>query len=114
MTGGNSVGPVSRPALGSSCRSDSAQLPATKPHRPLPSSSVNRPEEVGDGLCQSPNTRQSLTPRQAEILPLVAAGLANKQIADQLGVGVASIKQHISNLLRVLAVSNRAALAEAA
>jgi PAS domain-containing protein len=46
-------------------------------------------------------------------LPLVAAGLANKAIADQIGLSEVSVKQHVSNLLRVLSVSNRAALAEA-
>jgi FixJ family two-component response regulator len=41
-----------------------------------------------------------LTPREREVLPLVAGGLLNKQIADQLGASEKTIKIHRSQLMR--------------
>jgi PAS domain S-box-containing protein len=55
-----------------------------------------------------------LTDRQATILDLVASGLENKEIAHQLGISEQAVKEHVSNLLRVLAAPNRAALGDAA
>ncbi len=55
-----------------------------------------------------------LTDRQASILELVATGLENKEIAHQLGISEQAVKEHVSNLLRLLSAPNRAALADAA
>src|SRR5205823_2540406 len=43
-----------------------------------------------------------LTPRQREILRLIAAGLENKQIARRLGIGVHTVKTHVSRVLSKL------------
>ena len=48
-----------------------------------------------------------LTPRQREILRLIAAGLENKQIARRLGVGVHTVKTHVSRVLNKLGASSR-------
>jgi FixJ family two-component response regulator len=42
----------------------------------------------------------SLTPREREVFPLVASGLMNKQIADQLGASEKTIKIHRRQLMR--------------
>jgi NarL family two-component system response regulator LiaR len=58
----------------------------------------------------SPNGRAhgvALTPRQREILRLVAAGLENKQIARRLGIGVHTVKTHVSRVLHKLGASSR-------
>jgi PAS domain S-box-containing protein len=55
-----------------------------------------------------------LTDRQTAILELVATGLENKEIAHQLGISEQAVKEHVSNLLRVLSAPNRAALGDAA
>lgn len=55
-----------------------------------------------------------LTDRQATILEHVAQGLENKEIGQRLGISEQAVKEHISVLLRRLAVHNRAALADAA
>jgi PAS domain S-box-containing protein len=55
-----------------------------------------------------------LTDRQTAVLELVAAGLGNKEIAHELGISEQAVKEHVSNLLRLLAAPNRAALGEAA
>ena len=55
-----------------------------------------------------------LTDRQTAVLELVATGLENKEIAHQLGISEQAVKEHVSNLLRLLAAPNRAALGDAA
>jgi len=49
------------------------------------------------------------TPHRArlEILRLVAAGLRNREIADQLVISVTTVKRHISNIYGKLGVSHR-------
>ena len=49
----------------------------------------------------------ALTPRQREILRLLAAGLENKQIARRLGIGVHTVKTHVSRVLHKLGASSR-------
>jgi two-component system, NarL family, response regulator LiaR len=48
-----------------------------------------------------------LTPRQREILRLLAAGLENKQIARRLGIGVHTVKTHVSRVLQKLGAASR-------
>ena len=48
------------------------------------------------------------------VLELVAEGLENKEIAHRIGLSEQAVKEHVSALLRRLAVRNRAALAEIA
>jgi LuxR family maltose regulon positive regulatory protein len=50
---------------------------------------------------------EPLTEREREILELIAAGLRNQEIADQLVISVATVKRHISNLYGKLGVSHR-------
>ncbi len=53
-----------------------------------------------------------LTDRQTAVLDLVSLGLENKEIGHQLGISEQAVKEHVSNLLRLLAAPNRAALAD--
>lgn len=48
-----------------------------------------------------------VTPRQLEVLGLVAQGRLNKQIADQLGVAERTVKLHITALLQTFDARNR-------
>jgi len=48
-----------------------------------------------------------LTGREREILRLVDQGMSNKQIARQLGIEVATAKNHVHNILRKLHVHRR-------
>jgi DNA-binding NarL/FixJ family response regulator len=57
---------------------------------------------------------ERLTPRQREILPLLAKGMSNKEIARVLKIAEGTTKIHASGLLRVLGVRNRTEAAVAA
>jgi amino acid adenylation domain-containing protein len=48
-----------------------------------------------------------LTQREAEVLDLLAHGLSNGQLAEQLGVTVHAVKFHLASIYRKLGVSNR-------
>ncbi|ANU27360.1 response regulator transcription factor [Planococcus versutus] len=48
-----------------------------------------------------------LTEREMEILLLLAAGLTNQEIADQLFIAVKTVKTHVSNILAKLEVHDR-------
>ena len=49
-----------------------------------------------------------LTSREAEVLTLLAAGLANPEIAGRLVVSIRTVDNHVSAILRKLGVPNRA------
>ncbi|MGO4752641.1 response regulator [Streptomyces sp. 2MCAF27] len=49
-----------------------------------------------------------LTPREAEVLTLVAEGLSNVEIARRLHIGPATVKTHINNLFAKAGVRDRA------
>jgi DNA-binding NarL/FixJ family response regulator len=48
-----------------------------------------------------------LTPRETQVLRLVAMGLSNQEIADALEISVETVKEHVQNLLRKLGVGDR-------
>jgi len=51
---------------------------------------------------------EALTLREVDVLRLIAAGNGNKQIADQLSIGEASVKSHVANILSKLGANDRA------
>ncbi len=48
-----------------------------------------------------------LSPREMEVLQLLAKGLSNKEIAAQLGLVVGTVKIHVANIFSKLGVSDR-------
>jgi DNA-binding NarL/FixJ family response regulator len=53
------------------------------------------------------NPGQALTERQRQILALMAQGHPNKIIAAELAISEATVKSHVTEILRILRVSNR-------
>ena len=67
--------------------------------------SIEAPTRVA--LDESSAERLGLTPRETEVLALVAAGRTNRQIGDELYVSDKTASVHVSNILRKLGVNSR-------
>jgi DNA-binding NarL/FixJ family response regulator len=52
-------------------------------------------------------TDDALTSREIEVLRLIAAGNSNKLIGDQLSIGEATVKSHVTNILSKLGANDR-------
>ena len=66
-----------------------------------------------DGPREQPEDplMSKLTPREISILELIAEGLTNREIADELCLAEKTIKNYVSNLLTKMGVRHRAAAA---
>jgi two-component system, NarL family, nitrate/nitrite response regulator NarL len=76
----------------------SPSLAAALMHRVTALAAADRRQEVTGGL---------LSPREVEVVMLIDRGLSNKQIAAQLFITVATVKNHVHNILDKLGVSAR-------
>jgi len=59
-------------------------------------------------MLSEPDPLGELSAREREVLELVAAGLTNKSIAEQLFLSEATVKTHVRNVLKKLHARNRA------
>jgi two-component system, NarL family, response regulator len=64
------------------------------------------PPEVAERLAEY-FPQSALTPREVEVLTLVARGLGNKEIADELGTASGTVKMHVQNILSKLKATDR-------
>jgi DNA-binding NarL/FixJ family response regulator len=64
------------------------------------------PPEVAERLSEY-FPQVALTPREVEVLGLVARGMANKEIAHKLGTASGTVKMHVQNILAKLGASDR-------
>jgi DNA-binding NarL/FixJ family response regulator len=64
------------------------------------------PQEIAVQLVEHVSD-EALSPREIDVLRLIAAGNANKQIADRLSIGEASVKSHVANILSKLGANDR-------
>ena len=74
----------------------------------------NRSEEVAARVMETEeggralkNLITKLTGAEKRVLALVSSGKTNKEIAFALGISPATVKRHLENLLKKLAVRNR-------
>jgi DNA-binding NarL/FixJ family response regulator len=65
------------------------------------------PPEIAAELADHA-TDDALTVREIDVLRLIADGNANKQIADHLSIGEATVKSHVTNILSKLGANDRA------
>ncbi|NLM38633.1 MAG: response regulator transcription factor [Firmicutes bacterium] len=52
-----------------------------------------------------------LTPRECEVLKLIAKGYSNSEIAEELFISKHTVKNHVSNIYRKLGVDDRTRVA---
>jgi two-component system nitrate/nitrite response regulator NarL len=57
--------------------------------------------------AETPEDELPLTAREREIVRLIAEGLSNKQIAQRLGIHLATVKNHVQHILEKLGVHSR-------
>ncbi|MYS23342.1 two component transcriptional regulator, LuxR family [Streptomyces sp. DvalAA-14] len=67
---------------------------------------ASRPQEAGE-RASGPGP-DDLTPREAEVLTLIAEGLSNAQICARLVVSPATVKTHINRIFAKIGVNDRA------
>lgn len=65
---------------------------------------------LADSVARPSSEVGEITPREKEVLTLVAAGHSTKQIADQLGISTRTVETHRINMLKKMEVSNSAEL----
>ena len=77
-------------------------------NRLLHALSERRGRELFRARFERIKAEPTLTPRQREVLNLVAKGFSNKEIGRLLGTGEDAIKKHLKTIYAVINVANRA------
>jgi DNA-binding NarL/FixJ family response regulator len=65
----------------------------------------------GSGPTAAGGLSEPLSPRESQVLALVAKGMANKQIARQLGISERTVKAHLGKVFRQIGVADRTSAA---
>ncbi|HUW52461.1 MAG TPA: response regulator transcription factor [Rhodanobacter sp.] len=76
------------------------------PHQLLGGAVALKNEEADAAACIA-----TLTPQQFRVMTMIAEGLLNKQIAWELGVSEATVKAHMTAIMRKMGVNNRTQVA---
>lgn len=83
---------------------------AGQPPAPAPDAAEPEAQTGGVEPAQIDPEVESLTPREKEVLRLLARGYTYKEIAEELFISVKTVETHASNVLRKTQQSNRHAL----
>ncbi len=98
----NASGPQIREALGRVLEDQAMIDPAVQHHLVDAIATAQPARQPRSGLPAG------LTPREAEVLTLIAAGLSNAEIASRLWVSEGTVKSHINHLLAKTGARDRA------
>jgi DNA-binding NarL/FixJ family response regulator len=84
-------------------------LSAYATHEATGQSQVQAQPTATPAPAKAPKQKTSITlsPRETEVLRLVADGLSNQKIAERLGLGLETVKTHMRHIMEKLAVSDR-------
>ena len=77
----------------------------------LPDAPVDAEISLRVGPTLPAHPAETLTRREREVLPLVARGLSNRQIADALSIGERTAESHVASILAKSGLSSRAQIA---
>ena len=92
------------------CAADMQPLPARPRSRPEHAQAAGRACAGGNAARSARGRGSLLSPREREVLRLLASNLSNKQIALAMGVSDETIKWHFKNLFRKLNAGSRSHL----
>jgi len=87
-----------------------AAVDAVRQHRPYFSTRVSTPPVDDLPSADPARTRLRLTPREREILQLLAEGKSNKEVASLLGISVNTAEAHRANIMLKLNLHSLAEL----
>jgi predicted ATPase/DNA-binding CsgD family transcriptional regulator len=91
-------------ALTPAAAADLALRPAAAPPEPVPAPQPASP-------LPDPASASHLTPREHEVVALIARGRSNKAIADELYISPATAARHVANILAKLSFTSRSQIA---
>jgi DNA-binding NarL/FixJ family response regulator len=94
-----------REALGAAVRGEAAIDPAVQQHLV---NSIARTAPLRWSPPDQSRLPDDLTPREAEVLALIADGLSNADIAERLTVSEATVKSHVNHLYTKTGARDRA------
>jgi len=77
----------------------------------LPQLLLDGPRELRPDEAAAASQIAALTPQQFRVMTMIAEGLLNKQIAWELNVSEATVKAHMTAIMRKLGVNNRTQVA---
>lgn len=62
---------------------------------------------ASDNGADAARSAPALTPREQEVLALIAQGLTNAAIADRLGIGITTVRSHVRGVIEKLGVNSK-------